>query len=550
MGIHALRSILGLGLCVLAGAAAAVPVSFPGTNTGAIPDDNGATSRVVSFAVSGLAGPIASVELSTDLTHTWAGDVTATLVAPNGVARLVLIGRAGTGRGSNFGDSSNLGATYVFSDLGRPDLLPALQGLDTNGVLPAGTFRPISRGAPGRSNAGGCPTSLRGVFAGLSAADANGTWTLVVTDSISGDAGSVGTTTLTLDALGPNIFGDGFETAPAAAPEAMAPNGITAPAHCINKVQADFTGDGLTDYALARANGSNIDWVIRENLGNGTAAATETTFSLGNPSSDFIDSLDLDGDRIADPAVWTQGAAGVARFQVRLSSRNGAVREVVFGQTGDDPTQSGDFDGDAIDDVGVHRAPPFGNPAGPLQVLYLRSSNGAVGTVATGTGVNGDQFAISGFDYTGDGLADVVVQERDATTPTNARFRYFNGLTGAQTTTFVFGLSSDFLIPGNHVGSAWADVTTSRTVSGNREWRTRDSQTGVEAPLVTFSVTGDTRIGGDYDGDGLSDHAFFRPTAAPGPIGFQVRPSTNTATTWSVNFGQNNDFPIAASRVH
>lgn len=532
------------------GSASAVPVSFPGTNTGAIPDNDPVTGRVVSFAVSGMAGPLASVELSVDLTHTYAGDVTATLIAPGGVARLVVLGRPGTGRTSTFGDSSNFGGTYVFSDLGRPDLLPALQAIADTVALGSGTFRTTSRGVPGRSNAGGCPTSLRGAFAGLTPAEANGTWTLVVTDSFNGDTGAVGAATLTLDALGPSIFADGFETAPAPAPEAMVPNGVAAPAPCINKVQADFTGDGLTDFALTRANGGNIDWFIRENLGNGVAAAAETTFSLGNPATDFIDSLDLDGDRIADPTVWTPGPAGSGRFQARLSSRNGALREVVFGQTGDDPTQSGDYDGDGIDDVGVYRAPAFGSPAGPLQVLVRRSSNGALLTFGTGTGVNGDQFAIGGFDYTGDGFADAVVQERDTTTPTNARFRVFSGLTGVQASTFVFGLASDFLIPGSHAGSAWADVTTSRTNAGNREWRTRDSQTLAEAPLVTFSATGDTRVGGDYDGDGLSDHAFFRPTAAPGPIGFQIRPSTNTATTWSVTFGLANDFPVAASRVH
>jgi hypothetical protein len=47
----------------------AVPVSFPGTNTGAIPDNTPA-GRTVSFAVSGLTTPVASVQLSVDLTHT------------------------------------------------------------------------------------------------------------------------------------------------------------------------------------------------------------------------------------------------------------------------------------------------------------------------------------------------------------------------------------------------------------------------------------------------------------------------------------------------
>jgi len=544
--MRALRISAGLALCVISSSVAlAAPVTFPGTNTGPIPD-NDANGRVVSFAVSGLDGPVASVELTANLTHTWVGDLTATLVAPDGIARLVVFGRPGTGRTNTSGDSSNLGATYVFSDLGGPDFVPALLAIDDDTTLSAGTFRTTSRGAPGRSNAGGCPTSLRGVFAGLSAGQANGTWTLVMTDSVALDIGSIGTTTLTLDAIS-TIFADGFETVSAAAPELLAPQGISAPAHCINKVQADFSGDGLSDFVLARSNGSNIDWSIRENLGNGTAAASVTTFSLGNPTTDFIDSLDLDGDRIADPTVWTPGVGETGRFQVRLSSRNGAVRVVAFGQTGDDPTQSGDYDGDGIDDLAVFRAPSV---AGPLQVRYRRSSDRTIGVVGTGNGVEGDQFAVSGFDYNGDGLADAVVQESDIVTPANARFRMFNGFNGVQFSTFVLGLTPDFIIPGSHVGSAWADVTVSRTVAGNREWRTRDSQTAVETPAVTFSITGDQRMGGDYDGDGLSDYAFFRGSATPGASAFQVRTSSNTATVWTVNFGQLNDFPVAASRVH
>ena len=280
-----------------------------------------------------------------------------------------------------------------------------------------------------------------------------------------------------------------------------------------------------------------------------TQGSVDLTSSLQWQQVHGNNSLDLDGDRIADPTVWSPGAGETGRFQVRLSSRNGAVRAVTFGQTGDDPTQSGDYDGDGIDDLGVYRG-PFGSPVGPLQVRFLRSSNAALGVVGTGTGVNGDQFPISGFDYSGDGLADVVIQQADTTTPANARFRMFSGLSGVQFSTFVLGLASDVLIPGSHVGSAWADVTTSRNVLGNREWRTRDSQTAVEAPAVTFSTTADTRIGGDYDGDGLSDYAFWRASATPGASAFQVRTSSNIATIWTVNFGQQNDFPVANSRVH
>ena len=68
-------------------------------------------------------------------------------------------------------------------------------------------------------------------------------------------------------------------------------------------------------------------------------------------------------------------------------------------------------------------------------------------------------------------------------------------------------------------------------------------------PQVTFSITGDSRICGDYDGDGLADHAGWRGSATPGASQFLVRPSTSTASTWTVVAGLNGDYPVANSRV-
>lgn len=538
--MRSVNCLLGLVILGVSSALSAAPVNFNGTNTGAIPDNN-PTGRTVSFNATGLNSAISSVEVSLTLNHTYAGDLTAVLTAPGGIARMLLFGRIGTTRANSVGASANFASTYVFSDRGRADLQPALMALGTTLDLPGGSFRTLSRGAPTRSNAGGCPTSLRGVFGGLTPAESNGVWTLQISDGANTDTGTLSAAVLTIDTGGDRVFADGFDALPSIA---------AAPAHCINKVQADFTGDGLTDFAIARANGAAINWFIRENLGDGTASDIETTFNLGNPTTDFLDSADLDGDRIADPLVWTPAAPGVAAFRARLSSRNGAVRVFVMGQTGDDPIVTGDYDGDAIDDLAISRAPPFSSGDGPITLQFLRSSSGSMGIVQTGIGEDGDQFPISGFDYNGDGIADIVVQESDTVTPANARFRVFN-TTGAQLSTFVFGQSSDFLIPGNYVGSAWTDVTTRRTVSGMRQLRTRDSQTGIEATMVVFGITGDTSIGGDYDGDGISDHGIWRGT--PAPSKFEVRISSGASnmppTVWSLNFGQNMDFPVAGSRV-
>src|SRR5690606_27493018 len=84
--------------------------TFPGTGVGAIPDGgpgcgvNGAPLDV-TFNVTGLTGPVESVELDFTISHTWMGDVTATLIAPDGTTSLVIFGRTGTTSATGCGDS-------------------------------------------------------------------------------------------------------------------------------------------------------------------------------------------------------------------------------------------------------------------------------------------------------------------------------------------------------------------------------------------------------------------------------------------------------------
>ncbi|MBI2398532.1 MAG: proprotein convertase P-domain-containing protein [Xanthomonadales bacterium] len=532
--------VLGWLLAGTAGSAVAGgPAGFPGTGTGAIPDGNPA-GLTISFAVSGIVRPVGSVQVSIDLTHTWVGDVQATLISPGGKARLVVFGRVGTGKASTFGDSSNLGGLYWFYDGAVGDLWAAAALIDTNAAVPPGSYRTLSSGAPQKSNLGGCPTSLNGVFSGLQDSDANGTWTLVVSDAVSSDAGTVNAATLYVGMVNDGVFMDGFETFIARGPEGTV---ITPQPRCWNKPLADFTGDGLTDFTILHPNAGTVEWTILPNLGAGTAGAALPMLTLGTSASVF-DSFDIDGDRIADPAAWTAGD-----WAIRPSSRGFA--EVWFrthGQTNDDVMQSADYDGDSIDDTALVRAPPFGSPPGPVELRVQSSMLGWEFPVSIGTGVTSALFAVGGFDYSGDGKPDVAVQRAGAGSVGD--FTIYDGRNGSTLSAFTLGTSSDFIIPGNHTGSYYADVTVSRAVSGNRVWETRDSETGVVQPPVTFSIVGDQRLGGDYDGDGLTDHAVWHPSTTPGASQFQIRPSTNTAVVWNLAAGISGDYAVAGARVH
>lgn len=561
MSLRGLASIPIAVLALLAPAAQATFFSFGGTNVGLIPDGD-PNGRTISFAVSGITVPIASVRVVVGINHPYAGDLTATLIAPGGVARLVLFGRPGAGLTDQFGDGTDLNGVYTFTDTGFPDLIPRLLSLNDSQVLASDSFKPVSRNAPLRSNNGGCPTSLRGVFGGLPPSAVNGTWTLVVSDSAAAFSGSVTSATLILDTS--VLFANGFEAAgggasaaaadgsipPAPTEAPMAPLGIEPPAHCYAKVFADFTGDGLSDYALVRNVGGTWTWLIRENLRDGNASTTVTQFDFGSQSNgDLVDHADFDGDRISDPVVWRPGPQGTARFSTRLSSRNGAVREFVFGQFNDDVHNLGDYDGDAIDDVAVFREPDFSAPPGPNRVIWQSSRTGAVTTVNVGTGARDTYYSVSGYDYNADGYADVAAQTADPMNPSLGRFRFYDAWTNGMFDFYTFGQSNDFFVPGNYVGTPRIDMTVSRTFGGDRQWDTRDGQSGAVEPTIVFGVGGDLRVVGDYDGDGRNDHAFFRASSSPGASAFQVRPSLNPASPWTVFFGAAGDISVATSRV-
>jgi hypothetical protein len=522
---------------------------FPGdVGPGTIPD-NSPAGRQITFEVEGLTRPVFTVALRLNLAHTWMADLDAVLTSPSGRARMVVFSRIGTRRLLGAGDSSDFGGLYEFTDLGGNDLWAGAEAATGAAVVPAGRYRAMSAGNVLSAN-GGCPTSLTGVFGGLTPAQANGVWTLTIADRGLNDTGTVSVASLIIDDTLPSLFSDGFEN------QLLRPvaKGLGAVPRCFNKVQADFNGDGLTDFVLARPVNGNVQWIVRHNLGNGTATpeADATTFILGS-SSAFVDTLDYDGDRIADAMAWNE-STGV--FSIRRSSRTiDPEIDIAFGQAGDDPTQSGDYDGDARDDLGLFRTPLFNAPAGPMNIVIRQSDEGTISSIFIGTGVDGDAFPTAGFDFDGDALADISVQDQAPGMPGDSRHTLFNGRTGEVLDSFVFGTTADFITPGNFIGSRHFDTLTRRIVSNMRHYQSRDSATGMLSADEVFGTIGDQSIGGDYDGDGLSDLAVWRGSSVPGASRFLVRSSLDIATTWELPGGQaptpsTADFAVAGSRVH
>lgn len=180
--------------------------SYLGSGAGPIPDgtsdacDIEGAPLVISFAVSGIAANLTSVGAQFQADHTWVADVRAILAAPGGSPSLALFGN--TGGNANGGTSSDLGGLYGFDDSFTRNWWT--EAAAATGIIPvsspgAGGFRTSAISTTATTT----QTSLNAVFAGLTPAQANGTWTLSFTDDCEADTGSVQSATLWIDAPPP-----------------------------------------------------------------------------------------------------------------------------------------------------------------------------------------------------------------------------------------------------------------------------------------------------------------------------------------------------------
>ncbi|HMO80172.1 MAG TPA: FG-GAP-like repeat-containing protein [Pyrinomonadaceae bacterium] len=456
------------------------PVSFPanGATLGGIPDRGAAgcgppsgPARDVTFTVSGITAPLTTVQLGMTISHTWVGDVGATLIAPNGTSHVVFFRTEATSA-TSCGDSSDLAGPYLFTD--TPSCPAACVNWWDEAFFRTAT-QPLTAGdyqttAPGPdANPPAPETLMTPAFAGVP--DPNGTWTLRLVDFGGGDVGTITAANLILAGGGGG----------------PAPNG-----------PVDYDGDGISDYAFIRNEGggptTQLTWYWYESSTGNLLAA------LWGWGLDFILSGDFDGDGKDDIAVWRPGAE--AHFYI-LNSSDFTARVEQFGTTGDDPSVVADYNGDGVTDIAVYREGL--NPGDQSTWFYRTVPEGPTTFVPWGR--NGD-FAAPG-DYDGDGSADFVVQRGEGGAGV-FWLLYANGSSGA----VQFGTENDIIVPGDYDGDGATDIAVIRTTGGIFTWWILPSGNPAGAFAVQWgSLATDDPAQGDYDGDGRTDIAIFRDGA-------------------------------------
>ena len=146
------------------------------------------------------------------------------------------------------------------------------------------------------------------------------------------------------------------------------------------------------------------------------------------------------------------------------------------------------------------------------------------------------------FDYDGDGRADVSVYR-----PSNGIWYLFNSSTGF--TTIPFGISTDKIVPADYDGDGKTDVAVWREDPSNpnrANFYIFNSSTATNR-IEQFGQTGDSPLAGDWDGDGRADPTVYRNGANGGQSYFFYRPSSQPGKDFvSVPWGIANDKPVIA----
>jgi subtilisin-like proprotein convertase family protein len=531
--------------------------TFSGMNTGAIPD-RGANNcgqpfgpaRDVTFSVTGLSGTPTAVSVDANLTHTWVGDVNATLIAPNGNSQ-VIFERTGATSATSCGDTSNLGGVYNFTDSATGINWWQLAANTGDVTIPSGNFRTTAAGPQATTN-NSPTTNLTAAFSGVS--NSNGTWILRLTDGGGGDTGSISAANLTIS---------------------------TDPIISTRK-KNDFDGDGKADYVVLRNpsaltsaskvkmnndttakrgerfkntfsqnlgtnQGSSLTWFVN-NSGNNSATIQGFGQSAEN---DFYVPADYDGDGRADIAIW-RGVGDVgpnAGFFYVLNSSNSTITQIDFGILGDNPTVAGDYDGDGKADPAVYRCNPDG-PFGPCTWFFKASANnpnGNITYVPWGNNTDEDFFPNPG-DFDGDGKYDFCVQRARPGAADQGQFI----LLRSTDMSFEFIDWGEFsnVVPGDYDGDGKNDFMVVTTDSNNnliwslltRTGNTSFVQWGLaQPPSGQFS---EFIAQSDYDGDGKMDVAVFRrDNNNPDNCYYYVRKSSD-GTLQTFEWGSTTDIPV------
>lgn len=322
-------------------------------------------------------------------------------------------------------------------------------------------------------------------------------------------------------------------------------------AHATRRTVYDFTGGIHTDFVTLSAASATapLRWKVLRNpaqAGPGNAFIRVFDYGLGG---DSIVPGDRFGDGKFEPCVWRTGNFYCAPFP-ESGGPMGATTVVNWGQAGDALTRDGDYDGSGKDDYTSIRT-----TGGVFNWFYKSAENSPAGDRNTQFGntttAGQSLFRFQGADFTGDAREELIIA-RVNTTTFDVTWQIGDSQTGQVILTQQWGnFNTDFIIqPDDYTGDGIADLVIWRA-GGNGGWYIRNTATGTMLPVVLFGIpdpnfeVNDLAIRGDYDGDNIADIAVFRPATRE----FFWRPSSLPSATGYQQWGEVGDTALATFSI-
>jgi hypothetical protein len=242
---------------------------------------------------------------------------------------------------------------------------------------------------------------------------------------------------------------------------------------------------------------------------------------------------DYDGDAVTDYAVVRNTAQG-GKVWYLLNSADNSFHSIPYGLNTDKPLV-GDYDGDGRADMVAVRQSAQG------LMWYMRLSGSGYNTHAHVFGFNTDQPVIGDFVKgleTIGGLfaADLAVVRAE---PNGKKVWHFQSTSGANYRQMQFGLSSDLNVPADYDRDGYTDIAVWRPSNGT--WYIFDESTN-SVKVKQWGMNGDIPMAAEFDGGGAPELVIFRPSTGV----WWINSNAGSGSISSVKWGQSGDKPVSA----